>query len=137
MNHQAPAPTRYAVGQLWHCIGRHADEQPTLLINRIDQHPLGGGNIYHVTLDKLRIRHPGLASGYMTKLAHAPVTDQTLERSQLRFIGMRAPDPAYEEGYGLWRAAFDANQAGSFGVSTPTLLEIFERRINGIPLDQP
>ena len=29
-------PNHYAVGQLWACKGRHADEQPTLLINRID-----------------------------------------------------------------------------------------------------
>jgi hypothetical protein len=133
----APTPTHFAIGQLWACLGRHADEQPTLLINRIDQHPLGGGNIYHVTLDALKIRHPGVPSGYMTKLAHAPVTDQTLERSQLRFLGQQLPDPAYEQGYGQWREAFDEGRAGSFGVSTPTLLEIVERRINGTPLDQP
>lgn len=132
-----PAPTAYAVGQLWACKGRHDDEQPTLLINRIDQHPLGGGNIYHVTFDGLKIRHPGLPGGYMTRLAHAPVTTQTLQRSQLRFVGERQPDPAYLQGYAQWREAFDAGQAGSFGVSTPTLLEIVERRINGTPLDQP
>lgn len=134
---QVPVPNSYAVGQLWRCNGRHTDEQPTLLINRIDRHPLGGGNIYHVTLDALRIRHPGLPDGYMTKLAHAPITDQTLERSQLHFVGQRQPDPAYQQGYEQWRQAFDAGQAGSFGVSTPTLLEIVERRINGTPLDQP
>ncbi len=100
-----PAPTAYAVGQLWACKGRHDDEQPTLLINRIDQHPLGGGNIYHVTFDGLKIRHPGLPGGYMTRLAHAPVTAQTLERSQLRFVGERQPDPAYLQGYAQWREA--------------------------------
>ena len=98
---------------------------------------MGGGNIYHVTLDALKIRHPGLPGGYMTKLDHAPITDQTLQRSELRFIGQATPDPAYQKGYAQWRQAFDEGNAGSFGVSTPTILEIVERRINGTPLDQP
>lgn len=128
---------QYAVGQLWACQGRSADEQPTLLINRIDQHPLGGGNIYHVTLDGLKVRNPRVPEGIMTQLAHAPVTDQTLQRSQLRLLGQQAADPAYLQGYGQWREAFDAGNAGSFGVSVATILEIVERQLNGTPLDQP
>ena len=128
---------QYAVGQLWACQGRHDGEQPTLLINRIDQHPLGGGNIYHVTLEGLKIRNPRVPEGVMTQLAHAPVTDQTLQRSQLRLLGQQAVDPAYLQGYGQWREAFDAGNAGSFGVSVATILEIIERQLNGTPLEQP
>ena len=128
---------QYAVGQLWACQGRHDGEQPTLLINRIDQHPLGGGNIYHVTLNGLKIRNPRVPEGVMTQHAHAPVTDQTLQRSQLRLLGQRAADPAYQQGYGQWREAFDAGNAGSFGVSVATILEIIERQLNGTPLEQP
>ena len=117
---------QYAVGQLWAGQGRHDGEQPTLLINRIDQHPLGGGNIYHVTLNGLKIRNPRVPEGVMTQLAHAPVTDQTLERSQLRLLGQQAADPVYLQGYGQWREAFDAGNAGSFGVSVATILEIVE-----------
>ena len=128
---------QYAVGQLWACQGRHDGEQLTLLINRIDQHPLGGGNIYHVTLDGLKIRNPRVPEGVMTQLAHAPVTDQTLQRSQLHLLGQQAADPGYLQGYGQWREAFDAGNAGSFGVSVATILEIIERQLNGTPLDQP
>ena len=120
---------QYAVGQLWACQGRHDSEQPTLLINRIDQHPLAGGNIYHVTLDGLKIRNPRVPEGVMTQLAHAPVTDQTLQRSQLRLLGQQAVDPVYLQGYGQWREAFDAGNAGSFGVSVATILEIVERQL--------
>ena len=128
---------QYAVGQLWACQGRHDGEQPTLLINRIDQHPLGGGNIYHVTLEGLKIRNPRVPEGVMTQLAHAPVTDQTLQRSQLRLLGQQAVDPVYLQGYGQWREAFDAGNAGSFGVSVATILEIVERQLNGTSLEQP
>lgn len=134
---QVTPSNQYAVGQLWACQGRHDGEQPTLLINRIDQHPLAGGNIYHVTLDGLKIRNPRVPEGVMTQLAHAPVTDQTLQRSQLRLLGQQAADPAYLQGYGQWREAFDAGNAGSFGVSVATILEIVERQLNGTPLDQP
>ncbi|PZU24381.1 MAG: hypothetical protein DI584_14360 [Stenotrophomonas sp.] len=134
---QVTPSNQYAVGQLWACQGRQDGEQPTLLINRIDQHPLAGGNIYHVTLDGLKIRNPRVPEGVMTQLAHAPVTDQTLQRSQLRLLGQQAADPAYLQGYGQWREAFDAGNAGSFGVSVATILEIVERQLNGTPLDQP
>lgn len=128
----APA-SRYAVGQLWRCKGRTPDESPTLLINQIDQHPLGG-EIYHVTLRDVRVRQPALPSGWIDSLPHAPVIAQTFERSDAVLIGTDTPDPAYREGYAQWKAAFDAGNAGSFGVSVATILEIVERQLNGQPL---
>lgn len=133
---QPPIPTDYAAGQLWRCNGREPGEQPTLLINLVETHPLGG-RIFHVTLDGLRVRHPGLPGGVMTRLAHAPVIEQTFERSGMVYIGPQAPAADYRKGYDEWRQAFDAGHAASFGVSVPTILEILERRLNGIPLDQP
>lgn len=131
-----PIPSDFAVGQLWRCRGRSEREQPTVLINLIENHPLGG-RIFHVTLGDLRLRHPQLPGGLMTRLDHAPVTAQTFERSAMSFIGMREPDPAFRKGYAEWKQAFDAGRAASFGVSIATVLEILERRMNGIPLDQP
>lgn len=130
-------PNAYAAGQRWRCSGRSADERPTLLINKVDNHPLGG-RIFHVTLEDLRIRHPGQPGGLMTRLAHAPVIEQTFEHSDMHYLGTQDPaaDADHHKGYAEWRQAFDAGRAGSFGVSVATILEILERQFNGIALEQ-
>lgn len=132
MMNDLPVPEDYAAGQLWRCDGRDAGEHPTVLINLVEQHPLGG-RIFHVTLDGLRLRHPGLPSGMMTRLAHVPVTEQTFKRSGMTYLGTHAPAADYRKGHAQWRQAFDAGHAGSFGVDVPTILEVVERQLNSAP----
>ncbi|HEY5851285.1 MAG TPA: hypothetical protein VIT62_11035 [Lysobacter sp.] len=120
----------FAAGQRWRCSGRTAAETPTLLINRVDRHPLGG-EIFHVTVRDVRIRHPGLPSGVLTELPHLPVTRPTLEASAIAFAGEQQADPAYLKGYGEWKQAFDAGKAGSFGVSLAEVLNIVEQGLTG------
>jgi len=120
----------YAAGQLWRCAGRSPDETPTVLINQVDQHPQGG-QIYHVTLDGLRLRNPRVPGGLTSRLPHVPIIAQGLDASAPVFVGEQAPDPAFREGYALWKKDFDAQRAGSFGVSVAQVLDIIERGMNG------
>lgn len=126
-----PTTLAYAVGQRWRCTGRRHDETPTLLINRVDPHPLGG-EIFHVTLNGIAVRNPRLPTGVMTTMAHLPVTRQTLDLSIVELVGANlSPDPAYLPGYAEWKQAFDAGQAGSFGVSVAEVLNFVEKGLNG------
>ncbi|HEV8692626.1 MAG TPA: hypothetical protein VGQ93_00340 [Lysobacter sp.] len=120
----------FAAGQLWRCVGRTTDEQPTVLINRVDVHPLGG-EIFHVTLGDIHLRNPRLLSGLTTSLPHVPVIRQTLELSGAQFVGLQDPDLVYLEGYAQWKREFDAGNAGSFGVSIAKVLDFVERGLNG------
>ncbi|RDY69677.1 hypothetical protein [Lysobacter soli] len=129
MNTPASNPD-FAVGQLWRCTGRSLIETPTLLINRIDEHPLGG-QIFHATVYGVRVRNPRLPGGIMDKLMHVPVTRTVLEQSATTLEGTRPIDPIYQQGYREWKQAFDAGRAGSFGVPLATILEIIERGMNG------
>ena len=129
MNTPAPTPD-FAVGQLWRCTGRSLVETPKLLINRIDEHPLGG-QIFHATVYGVRVRNPRLPGGIMDKLMHVPVTRDVLEQSTTALEGTRPIDPIYQQGYREWKQAFDAGRAGSFGVPLATILEIIERGMNG------
>jgi hypothetical protein len=119
----------FAVGQLWRCKGRSAQETPSLLINRIETHPLGG-QIFHVTLYDVHLRNPRMPGGITKILAHVPVTLETLRLSVTGLEDNREPDPAYVKGWQEWRRAFDAGQAGSFGVPVDAILEFVERRMN-------
>ncbi|CAN7215886.1 hypothetical protein LJR143_000619 [Pseudoxanthomonas sp. LjRoot143] len=120
-----PATPPYAVGQQWRCRGRHAAETPTLTINRIDPHPLGG-EILHVSVTHARIRHPGLRDGVITTFAHLPIIGQVLERSDAEHVGQGTPDPAYLDGYNQWKQAFDAGKAGSYGIPLAEILDLIE-----------
>lgn len=127
----ASSPSPYAVGQLWRCEGRSADERPVLLINRIEQHPLLSGEILHVTLRDARIRHPGVAGGVMASMAHLPVIGQVFERSHAELVGQDTPDPAYIAGYQEWKRAFDAGNAGAYGIAVSEILASIERMLSG------
>lgn len=121
----ATSPSPYAVGQLWRCQGRSDGERPVLLINRIDQHPLGG-EILHVSIREAQIRHPAMPGGVMTSMPHVPVIGQVFERSGAELIGQDTPDPAYIEGYQQWKPAFDGGHAGSYGIAVAEILDIVE-----------
>ena len=115
MNTPAPTPD-FAVGQLWRCTGRSLVETPTLLINRIDEHPLGG-QIFHATVYGVRVRNPRLPGGIMDKLMHVPVTRAVLEQSATTLEGTRPIDPIYQQGWnrkGLISPTGERKQA--FGV---------------------
>jgi len=127
----SPASTPdFAAGQLWRCTGRTPDENPTVLINRVDQHPLGG-EIFHVSLDGVRVKNPNLPTGVMTSLPHIPLVRQTLNLSAATFVRLQEPNPAYLPGYEQWKRAFDAGNAGSFGVSVAEILNFVERSLAG------
>ncbi|ATS40746.1 hypothetical protein XcfCFBP6990P_05595 [Xanthomonas citri pv. phaseoli var. fuscans] len=118
----------YAVGQLWRCRGRSAAETPLLLINQIDTHPQGG-QILHVTISDIQVRHAGMPNGTLDTLPHIPVIAQTLERSAAEYVGVSAPNQAYLPGYAEWKAAFDAGRAGSFGIAVSEILDIVEGQL--------
>jgi hypothetical protein len=124
-----PSRPDFAAGQLWRCIGRSADEAPLVLINRVDQHPLGG-EIFHVSIAGIRVKNAAEASGITTALPHIPVIRQTFERSGAEFVRLQAPDPVYQAGYAQWKREFDAGRAGSFGVSVAEVLDFIERGLN-------
>ncbi|MBB5735818.1 hypothetical protein FHT09_001558 [Xanthomonas arboricola] len=118
----------YAVGQLWRCRGRTASETPLLLINQIDVHP-HGGQILHVRISDIQVRHAGLPDGIVDALPHIPVIAQTLERSAAEHVGTAAPNQDYLPGYAEWKAAFDAGNAGAFGIAVAEILQIVEGQL--------
>ena len=122
-----PLP-EFGAGQLWRCKGRNPAEVLLVLINRVDQHPLGG-EIYHVSITGVQVRNPAAPGGFVTAVPHIPVIRQTFERSDAEFVGLQEPDSAYLEGYAQWKREFDAGTAGSFGVAFAEVLDFIERAL--------
>lgn len=117
-------------GQLWECAARPGDEDSCILVNLVEDDP-GLGQIFHIGVLNVQIANPLAPDGVTTELPHFPVSGQTLQESLTRLIGIREPDPAYEEGYRIWREAFDEGKAGIFTVPVAQIVEIVEQSIRG------
>ena len=75
------------------------------------------GPIVHVYISNLNIPNPDAPQGKTTYIAHMPFVDEILEEyvGEVESVTKQLPD--YEDGYQLWRAAFDEGDAGVFTVS--------------------
>ncbi|GAB3388780.1 hypothetical protein [Lysobacter fragariae] len=115
----------YAAGQRWRCLGRHEQEQPLLLIHRVDTHPFGG-EIFHVSLAGTRLHSPFLPSGVLTGLPHLRLSRAALDASVTELIQDAVPMPDLHDDAAL-QCAPDARQAVTFGMPIADILANLQR----------
>lgn len=131
MTAHAHTTSQYQVGQRWRCQGRTPDERPLLQINEISTHPLGG-QIFHITMQDIKVRNPRTPGVLLTELTYLPVTLPTLQHSGLQALDSQPVNPAYLEGRQEWQAAFDAGNAGAYGNTVAAILTLVEKQLHGI-----
>lgn len=136
---QAPAPDRYAEGQVWEYRTRPGDEGSLLKIQRIEAWPevaagaasapagdgAEGGRVYHISLVGVRLG-PGRAP---SALQHMPVSRETLDASVIRLseASPAFPDPA--EGLATWREA----RGGVFTIPVAEIVGALEQMLSRQP----
>lgn len=102
----------YAEGQVWHYRTRRGEERSLVKIQRIEIDPDTGEPIFHVSLT-------GLKWPDADTLAHAPVSQTTLDLSVTRLSADPAQFPAADEGTAEWKAA----EGGVYSVSLAEIVE--------------
>jgi hypothetical protein len=122
----------FAEGQVWSYHTRPGETGSTILINKIEIHPVLK-TIYHIGIFVARVKDPWAPSGVATRLPHFPVSTQTLEKSCIELIGHAEPDPEYLDGYAIWKKEFDQGRAGIFTVTVAEIVDIIETAINQRP----
>lgn len=122
-------PVVYSEGQIWSYKTRTGEEKSTVLINKIEEHEKLG-NIFHISVYKVKVKNPHIAGGITTDLPHFPVSEETLKKSLIKFIGKSKINPEYHEGYKTWKAALDNGKAGIFTISVAEIIGIVEESIN-------
>src|SRR5262249_14963687 len=121
--------TDFAEQQVWSYRTRKGEEGSTLLINKVENDP-NLGQIFHISVAKVRVRNRHAPSGVIDELPHFPVSKQTLEASCTKLVGKSAPNPEYVEGYNEWKRAFDQGKAGVFTISVAEIVQIVEDTLN-------
>ena len=53
-----------------------------------------------------------------------------LVQSRLKLLKEKVDIPDFEEGYGLWREAFDAGKAGAYSITVAEAVEVMEKTLN-------
>ena len=115
----------FAEGQIWQYKTRPEETDSRLYIVKVDSWP-NGEKIFHIYVDKLKIKNPMLAGGIQTELPHAPVSEKTLKLSVTRFQKKTTELPNITEGYDIWKEEYDKGGAGVFTISVSEIITLIE-----------
>lgn len=124
----ASAEHKYGVGQVWTYHVRPGDESSTLQINKIEQDPRLGA-IFHISVFGVHISGSRLTGNIASELAHLPVSKQTLDASVQALSSDPYRQVAYEQGYSVWRQAFDSGHAGVYTITVAEIISTAEQAI--------
>ncbi|MDR2852587.1 MAG: hypothetical protein LBV61_05985 [Burkholderiaceae bacterium] len=111
--------------QVWQYKTRPGESDSRLYIIKAESWP-NGERIFHIYVDKLKIKNPMLADGVQTVVPHAPVSEQTLKLSVTRFQKKTDVLPDIAEGYSAWKEQYDQGGAGVFTISVSEIINIIE-----------
>jgi len=118
----------FAVGQVWEYKTRAVEPNSFLTIVKIEN--VKDKTIIHISLENVKIKNSHAPSGYGESVSHMPIAKQSLKESVTKLLKSNAKLPAYEEGYNLWREAFEKGEGGYFTISVSKCIEFMEQTIN-------
>jgi hypothetical protein len=109
------------VGDIWAYENRPGENASTLTILKVEQYP-DLGKVVHIRVDGIRMLNPVDGQPF-TDLPHLPFRASAVEHSVTRQVGTAKEIPDFNEGYQVWKTAYDAGQAGAFKTSVAQTLE--------------
>lgn len=125
MNRKESADSKYKVGQKWSYSARPGEEKSYLIVVKIDNEPKLG-RIIHIALRGLKMKNPRSPDGLSEDVNHMPFLEAAIEQSGLKLLKEKVDLPQFEEGYGLWREAFDAGRAGAYSITVAEAVAVME-----------
>jgi hypothetical protein len=122
--------SRFKAGQVWKYQSRPGEWDSRLTVVLVETHEKLG-TIVHIRVDGLAQRNPHAPGGINNVVHHMPFAEEAMERSVVELETADGPVPAsYEEGYRIWKQAFDKGEAGVFTVTVAEALTICEQALN-------
>ena len=119
--------SKYKVGQVWSYKTRPDEKKSTFIVIRVESHPKLG-NIIHIALRDLRLRKPN--GDFIEAASHLPFAEEAINKSAIKLLKEKGEVPEYEEGYRLWREAFDAGEAGVYTITVAEAVSVMEETLN-------
>ena len=118
----------FSVGQIWEYKTRATELGSKVTILKIDF--LNDQEIIHIYVGGLKLKNPQSSTGYGEDISHMPISPDALKESVTELVNQTESLPNFEEGYEIWREAFDSGKAGIFTISVKECVEFMEQTIN-------
>lgn len=118
----------FQIAQVWHYDTRPIDTGSTLTIVKIDV--IDEIRIIHISLEGVKVKNQQAPSGYGSTIGHLPIEEETLKNSVTKLVKANAKLPDFEEGYKMWKEAFDNGNGGYFTIPVSECVEYIEQAIN-------
>ena len=118
-----------AVGQRWSYETRPGEEGSTLVIGRLEQHPVFG-EVAHISIFGLRVKAPQRPDGVLPTLGHIPISVASLRSSLVKLVGSGSPDETFEQGYAVWSDVAQDGEGGVFSIPVREIISYVEETLN-------
>ena len=119
----------YKVGQTWSYKTRPNEKESFFIVVKIDADEKFG-KIIHIALSNLKMKNPNSSNEFYKSANHLPFIEEAITKSAVKILKEKVELPDYEEGYNLWKEAFDAKKAGVYTASIAEVIEIMEKGLN-------
>lgn len=114
----------FQVGQVWSYESRAQEPESTLQILKIDS--ISATERYiHIAVKDLKIAK-SVDGEFAETIGHLPMAESSLRKSVLKLVSKKEALPDFEEGYEMWREAFDVDEAGVFKISVAEAVQFVE-----------
>ncbi len=124
---QDTTESKYKVGQVWSYKTRPNEKKSTFIVLKVEKDPKLG-NIIHIALRDLKLKRPN--GDFIETAGHLPFAEEAINKSAVKLLKEKADLPDYEEGYGMWREAFDAGKAGIYTITIAEAVDVMETTLN-------
>ena len=122
--------TKFSVGQIWKYRTRPTEEESRITIVRVDADDPEFGNIIHIYISDLNIPNREAPEGKTVYVGHMPYDEDALENSVTEMVSETKTLPDYQDGYRLWKEAFDESQAGVFEIPVSQAIDFVQESIS-------
>jgi len=123
---------QFAEGQVWTYKTRPNEQDSRITVVRVDADDPEFGNIIHIYVSSLDIPNASAAGGRTTFVNHMPYEEEALKAAVLDLQSNDQPLPeGFEDGYRLWREAFENSEAGVFNIPVSDAIEFVQASISG------
>ncbi len=119
----------FKVGQIWSYKTRTTEAKSTFIIVKIDK-ATKYGKIIHIALRDLKMKNPRSRDGFSDKINHMPFAEKAVGLSAIKILEENAELPDFQEGYALWKEAFDQERAGYYEISIAEAVAVAEQTLN-------
>jgi hypothetical protein len=120
--------TELEAGQVWSYRTREGEAGSRVTICRVEESE-ALGEIVHVQVTDVAMASPSAPDGIARIVHHLPFSGEALRASLVELEGSARVPASYEEGYGIWREAFDAGEAGVFSISVAEAIGVMEETL--------